>query len=105
MNGNENTIIARWETKGKDFLELSRVKSDLLLNWYSYRGNGCGGSFQSPSDECAIAQMEYPWGHPAGTGQVTVLRADRPSLRRSDLTSDYADGLTIREELARCDNP
>jgi hypothetical protein len=73
-------IVARWETRGKDYLELT--KDEGRGRWYSYKGNGCGGGFEADSDAAAIQRMENPWGHPDGTGQVTVLKTDRPSLRR-----------------------
>ena len=70
--------IATWRTTGKDFLELT--KTDL---GYSYHGNGCGGTLPVAvaTDEDAIAYMERPWG-PRGAGPVTVLKTDRPSLKR-----------------------
>lgn len=71
--------VARWETRGKDWLELTKGEKP---NTYWYRGNGCMGGFDAPSDVAAIQRMESPWGHPQGTGQVTVLKTDRPSLRR-----------------------
>lgn len=89
----EKTIVARWETRGKDFLELYRTNlttEDIdadgnhrgFLQDYSYRGNGCGGGFFAKDDKDAISRMEAPWGDPQGVGQVTVLKSDRPSLRR-----------------------
>ena len=72
--------IARWETTGKDFLDLKRGH---LEGNYVYTGNNCGGAFRAVNDESAIAAMEAPWEHPEGVGQVTVLKADRPSLRRT----------------------
>jgi hypothetical protein len=74
-----NNVIARWETRGKDWLELFRLDAPYR---YQYKGNGCGGVFFAKNDEDAIGQMEAPWGDPRGTGQVTVLKSDRPSLRR-----------------------
>lgn len=64
-------VIARWETRGNDWLELyhSRTCGD-----YYYRGNQCGGGVQADTAEVAIEKME--------AGQVRVLRADRPSVRR-----------------------
>ena len=80
----EEKSIARWETRGKDFLELfqSGYEKDGKLD-FSYRGNGCCGGFWADSAEQAIEMMEaprnngkYPWG------QVDVLKCDRPSVRR-----------------------
>ncbi len=80
----EEKSIARWETRGKDFLELfqSGYEKDGKLDFF-YRGNGCGGGFFADSPEQAIEMMEaprgngkYPWG------QVDVLKCDRPSVRR-----------------------
>jgi hypothetical protein len=78
----EDVSLARWETRGKDWLELFKYKSDKHGTVYHYRGNGCGGGVTASTDEEAIAAMENPWGHPNGTGQVTVLKTDRPSVRR-----------------------
>lgn len=81
-------IVARWETRGKDFLQLSagtlRTTDEAgnVLVDYSYSGNACGGGFWAQSDEEAIARMESPWGAPCGVGQVTVLKSDRASLKR-----------------------
>lgn len=70
-------IVARWETKGRDWLDL---QEDHGI--YGYTGNGCGGIFGPlADDEAAIAAMEMEWG-PGGAGPVTVLRTDRASLRR-----------------------
>lgn len=73
-------IIARWETKGKDWLELLHHPA----YGYSYRGNGCGGGLHAciTSDADAIAAMEAPRGSVTGWGQADVLKSDRPSLRR-----------------------
>lgn len=80
----EPVRIARWETRGNDFLELtkSEFKNPEGLTHYSYRGKGCGGGLFASSDQDAIERMEAPWGDPRGTGQATVLRSDRPSLKR-----------------------
>lgn len=83
----DNRIIARWETRGKDWLELrsngpSMHPDNKGMCDYSYRGNGCGGGFACKDDADAISRMEAPWGDPRGTGQVTVLKTDRSSLRR-----------------------
>lgn len=67
------TLIARWETRGNDYLNLYR---GTRPNDYFYRGNGCGGGVVADSDEAAIAKME------ARGGQAAVLKLDRPSLRR-----------------------
>jgi len=86
-----NNVIARWETRGKDWLELYRHEGMTMLRSgsdterlpaYGYRGNGCGGGFGATDDADAISRMEAPWGDPRGTGQVTVLKTDRSSLRR-----------------------
>lgn len=76
--------IAHWQTKGKDYLDLFNNGPALAGkgNDYFYSGNGCGGGFTALSDEEAISRMEAPWGDPRGTGQVTVLKSDRPSLKR-----------------------
>jgi len=66
--------VALWRTKGNDF----------LLLYESSAGNGCGGGFIDNNDEEAIKRMEYPWGHPDGVGQVTVLKSDCPSVKRVD---------------------
>lgn len=69
-------VIARWETKGKDFLELY---SDG--NGYLYDGKGEFGVLGAfIDDQAAIERMTNDWG--PNVGPVTVLRADRPSLRR-----------------------
>lgn len=70
-------IVARWETKGKDWLELVHRDSG-----YWYRGNSCGGGIDAADDAEAIGRMEAPWGDRRGVGQVTVLKSDRPSLKR-----------------------
>ena len=78
------TIVARWETKGKGYLQLSKTeKPNGTGFWYSYTGDGCGGSMGNDvtTDEQAIAWMERPWGQ-SGAGPVTVHRAGRPSLKR-----------------------
>lgn len=63
--------IARWETRGKDFLELRKSHQGYL-----YIGNRCGGVLPDlPTDEEAIQYME---GH-----AVAVLKSDRPSTRRT----------------------
>ncbi|NOS67803.1 MAG: hypothetical protein HOO67_05580 [Candidatus Peribacteraceae bacterium] len=72
-----DTLIARWETRGNDFLDLYR--GGTLPDDYFYRGNGCGGGFAAVSNEAAIARME------ARGGQAFVLKLDRPSLRRVTL--------------------
>ncbi len=77
----DKTLVARWETRGKDWLELTRGEKPGTY-WYKGGPSYCGGGFDAPSDEAAIQHMENPWGHPEGTGQVTVLKTDRPSLRR-----------------------
>jgi len=72
--------VARWETRGKaHWLELTRGETP---NSYWYRGNGCGGGVDAVDDADAVRKMELPWRHPEGTGQVTVLKSDRPSLKR-----------------------
>lgn len=62
-------IVARWKTRGKDFLELHQSQLG-----FSYAGNGCGGWLSSVTRDQAIQEME--------NGAVISLRADRPSLRR-----------------------
>ena len=72
-------LVARWETTGKDWIELIRCEAP---NYYCYKGHQCGGGFRAKDDEDAIHKMNNPWGHPEGAGPVTVLQYDRPSLRR-----------------------
>lgn len=74
--------IARWETRGNDYLELFRSVLGNGTVCYHYRGNGCGGGFNlnQMTDEQAIERMSAPWG--PNVGPVTVLKADRPSLKR-----------------------
>lgn len=67
----ENRIVARWETRGHDFLELY----EYPFGGYGYSGKGCGGSLGAlPDDQTAITHMER--------NAVRVLKSDRPSLRR-----------------------
>lgn len=73
------TVIARWQTKGNDYLELKRGETE---DSYWYKGNGCFGGFYAKTDSEAIERMEAPWGDPRGAGQCTVLKSDRPSLKR-----------------------
>lgn len=78
--------IARYETKGKDYLELfdngpSAHPDNKGLRDYYYKGNGCGGGFCAAHDVDAISRFEAPWGDQRGVGQVTVLKSDRPSLK------------------------
>jgi hypothetical protein len=77
----DKRIVARWETKGKDWLELYQYRSGNLSVWF-YSGNGCGGGLNAADDKDAIERMEAPRGDPRGWGQASVLKADRPSLRR-----------------------
>jgi len=72
-------VVARWETKGKDWLELTRGENKPT---YWYHGNRCGGGFDAIDDNDAIRKIQLPWGHSEGTGQVTVIKSDRPSLKR-----------------------
>jgi hypothetical protein len=76
----EGEVLARWETRGKDWLELYRGAAAGNF-WYRGGPTYCGGGFSADSDNEAVERMEYPWGHYKGTGQATVLRSDRPSLR------------------------
>lgn len=75
--------VARWETRGKDWLELElrmtpsyQDPADLSgMTFYAYSGNGCGGFLPKfETDGEAIAYMER--------NAVATLRSDRPSLRR-----------------------
>ena len=77
-------IVARWETKGKDWLQLEKTSRPTGGFWYSYKGSGCGGTFGNnvTTDDQVIAHMERPWNSGTGPGPVTVLRADRSSLKR-----------------------
>lgn len=79
MSENTDRLVARWETSGNDWIELRQSSFD-----YYYRGNRCGGfaADKTATDAEAIAAMERPWGSLGGAGQVTVLKTDRPSLRR-----------------------
>jgi hypothetical protein len=79
--------IAFYKTKGNDWLELfdngpMTHPDHIGMRDYSYRGNGCGGGFCAPHDVEAISRFEAPWGDKRGVGQVTVLKSDRPSLKR-----------------------
>lgn len=75
MSNAEPTLIARWETKGKDWLNLYRGTQP---GDYFYRGNGCGGGLgvHVTDDWAAVMAME------AKGGAAHVLKLDRPSLRR-----------------------
>ena len=79
------TLIASWETTGKCFLHLFESTSPTLGVNYFYRGYRCGGGLPLTvkTREAAIAHMDNPWGPEVGA--CTVLRADRPSLRRAKL--------------------
>jgi hypothetical protein len=73
-------LIASWKTKGKDYINLY-FNEDNGLKYYHYEGNGCGGALPKlENDDKAIEWMEEPWGK--GAGPVTVLKSDRPSLKR-----------------------
>jgi len=76
--------IAKWKTKGKDFLDLfnTYLEHPEKGQIYQYVGNGCGGCFFASTDQEAIEHMERSWGYPGGAGQATALRSDRPSLKR-----------------------
>lgn len=64
-------VIATWRTSGKDFLILYLHMDGV----YSYSGNCCGGVLPTlGNDEEAIEYM--------GEHAVTVLRSDKPSLKR-----------------------
>ena len=64
--------IARWDTRGKDYLEL--FSDDR--GGYDYKGHQMMGYLgRIDSDEAAIRRMEE--------GAVRVLRGDRPSLKRT----------------------
>lgn len=70
-------IVARWQTRGKDWLELYHDGAG-----YSYSGKSCGGTLGAqPDDTAAIAWMERPWGL-FGAGPVTVHKADKPTMKR-----------------------
>lgn len=70
------TLIARWQTTGKDFLNLYRGATP---GDYFYRGRQCGGGLSAAvtSDEQAIQWMEFD-----RNGAARVLKLDRPSLKR-----------------------
>jgi len=74
-------VLARWETRGQDWLELVRTMTDGKPSFF-YRGNGCGGGIEADSFEDAVVRMEAPWGDDKGVGPCTVLRTDRSTLRR-----------------------
>jgi hypothetical protein len=64
-------IVAKWETTGKDFLDLYKDDSG-----YGYMGhNQCGNLGTMKTDDDAIRAMEV--------GPVAVLKSDRRSLRRT----------------------
>ncbi len=67
-------ILAKWQTKGKDYLMLYQSDVDKKFGMYSYTGNQCGGGFNAIDLESAIAHMEK--------NQVSSLRRDRPSVKR-----------------------
>jgi hypothetical protein len=77
-------VVARWQTSGWDWINLESYVSDVHGLTYCYIGNGGGGGLPAhvKTDEDAIAWMDNPWGHKDGTGACTVLRSDRPSLKR-----------------------
>ena len=74
----ERRIVAKWKTKGNDWLELYHWPK----SGYGYRGNGCGGGIIAETDEEAIVRMEAPRGSEHGWGPAAVLKSDRPSLKR-----------------------
>ncbi len=76
-----DVVIARWETTGNDWIELIRHEF-ARGSGYTYRGKGMGGMLgEISNDRDALAWMTAPWGK-HGAGPVTVLKTDRPSLRR-----------------------
>jgi hypothetical protein len=76
----EDRLVARWETRGKDWLELIHAPGTCCDYWY--RGNGCCGGIPATGDEEAIARMEAERGSKLGWGPAAVLKCDRPSLHR-----------------------
>lgn len=70
----DRPLVARWETRGNDWLELTGDAARPGCYWY--KGNGCGGGFDAADDEAAIAVMQ------GRNGAATVLKMDRPSLHR-----------------------
>lgn len=69
-NFDGRTSVARWETTGKDYLELFHDASG-----YTYVGRNMAGCLPSLSDDTtAIQHME--------SNAVAVLKSDRSSLRR-----------------------
>lgn len=76
MNETSDTLIARWETTGHDFLNLYRGSRP---GDYFYRGRQCGGGLGAAvtTDEEAIRHMEFD-----RNGAARVLKMDRPSLKR-----------------------
>ena len=67
-----SNLIAKWATRGKDYLEL--YKGNTLRDYY-YKGNGCGGGFYADTNEAAILRIE--------NDQVKWLKMYRPSLKRT----------------------
>ena len=67
------TLIAKWETKGKDFLELYRQETDGEISGYTVSGRNQGGVISAKTDQQAMIDLtEY---------YVLPLKADRPSLK------------------------
>ncbi len=84
-----DVLVARWQTKGNDWIELWKLteyspRSGVGYDGvYHYKGKGMGGGIPNTvkTDTEAIAYMERPWGR-GGAGPATVLKTDRPSLKR-----------------------
>jgi len=84
-----DVLIARWQTKGKDWVELWKYtdytprEGQGYDGVYYYKGKGMGGGLPNTvrTDAEAVAYMERPWGR-GGAGQAFILKLDRPSLKR-----------------------
>lgn len=66
--------VARWQTRGNDWLELFESESEDGTLSYSYNGNGQMGVLAATDLASAIAFME--------ANAVAVLKSDRPTLKR-----------------------
>jgi preprotein translocase subunit YajC len=73
------TVVARWETRGNDWIELYKDQDGY---WFDSTGVHMGGRHQFPSDEAAIAWMESDEIGETGYSPLATLKMDRPSVRR-----------------------
>lgn len=74
-------LIAAWETRGKERLELITCTAEKEYRYINAYGRSFG-CFSAPSHAAAVARMTAGWNAPEGPGAVTVLKSDRPSLRQ-----------------------